>query len=345
MGSTIYTNVKFLALESRSSSGEACYVYYEETYESNVHPIYPTWCALAAGSLQNCLSRVILNAGIVEGGMFTNPRRSATPESYLARCDRALKTVYLYRGTINFQFTENCIHPALKPAIETVMKKHGFACKGDTWSFEQHPRLSDALIELFSKPCSAIAQDGTKVSLIPYRLFPSSEGRSNTLHPDPNVSVKLGKRNVSEPSAFQCLKFNNTDENIVLFMDGVEHSIEWPYAHVNNYACTIAGYECITLKDASQLISNFRDTLDKAAPIPDNAFFVVSKSSEMNERLERDWKSLCNTYDQPDTTPQFNVPAMCFISDYDLKRHKQRKLVVPDFSFRDSNSNLQSDLF
>lgn len=109
-------------------NGVIYYALFEQTYESNVHPQVPHWCAIFFGTAEACMKRIIDYAGACEGGCLKEQGGWTTPSAYLKHWRNAMANpLELTTRTISVPFGEglHALKPSKRDATEAALATHG----------------------------------------------------------------------------------------------------------------------------------------------------------------------------------------------------------------------------
>lgn len=128
MGATVTCNKKVGAF---SIENTIYYVLFEETYEKNVCPHTPHWCAVSLGTIDNIIKSIFAHASSCEGGGLQNRNGQFHSENYIAAWLHELANPMQFspERTVRLQFSESIYSlpnsPEMREVILKTLREHG----------------------------------------------------------------------------------------------------------------------------------------------------------------------------------------------------------------------------
>lgn len=150
MGSTFSVGKKAAAVVG--PDGAVYYALFEQTYESNVHPRTPHWCAVGFGTAADCMSKIVAWSADCEGGCLKGRGGDISPSAYIKQWREALAAPVEFAAEVVtaafgggiYKFGEDDRH-----AISAILARHGHpGIQNDKMSIEvrRQPELLAELI-------------------------------------------------------------------------------------------------------------------------------------------------------------------------------------------------------
>lgn len=126
MGSTYSVGKKAAAIVG--PDGTIFYVLFEQTYESNVHPHNPHWCAIGFGTAADCMARIVKGSSACEGGALKGRGGNITPSIYIRQWREALANPVEFSGNeVTGEFGDGVykIENEKREAVAAILARHG----------------------------------------------------------------------------------------------------------------------------------------------------------------------------------------------------------------------------
>lgn len=262
------------------ADGQAYYILFEQTYESNVSPRTPRWSCIYFGTVAGALRQIFGRASSAEGGMLRNRADNLTPESYVASWVKQLAAPVGY-----------CTHGVQlcrgKSFYAPINDENADAARA-TLEAHDRPDLARKLDELASveldvyrdaKLLAALVEDG---GVSPWRLI-TGPGRALRI-----PSERLGYRPPPARNAeVTTPAFRSVDGEHVLMQrsDGTWYQAGWQGRVVANYIADLWELELTEPGAYRRRIQAYRAAVAGAPKIP-QARVVVNLAVPLE-----DWQS------------------------------------------------------
>jgi len=285
LGSTVTTGKQVGAFKARD--GQIIYILFEESYEKNVHPHQPSWCAWYMGDAQGAVRAIFRAASSCEGGMLQSRKGCITPESYIAGWLKELAQPYempdfqicLETGPGWRMAATEETKPSISAALHAVGRKDlasEFLENGKV-SFSLHPDTEAAL---------AVLGAGVSVwKLIPSYWSPGAHSRRNG---------ELAYAPVrSTDAAYVPPNALKADANTRLLQqeDGTWRCAGWQYSAIGTFIAQLAEVELKAPGSYRKRIQAFRDRLVNAPQMPAGTRVAITTGlvteRYARERMER----------------------------------------------------------
>lgn len=221
MGSTYSVEKQAAALVA--PNGVIFFALFERTYESNVFPQTPHWCARYFGTAEACMARIIASAIDCEGGMLKEAGGGyTTPSAYIKHWREALANPSTMRkSVVSAEFGNGIyvISDDKRTAIEAILAKHG------------HPGIVDnkVTIDLGKQP--ELLQEIIDARTSAWKFIDRSNVRHESAKDWAAYPPPLCEGDVPEVSVFYIQESNHDREHWVL-MDGQMHGLGWSYSTI-----------------------------------------------------------------------------------------------------------------
>lgn len=126
MGSTYSVDKRAAALVA--PNGTIYYALFEQTYESNVWPRTPRWCARFFGTAEACMERIVAWSTDCEGGMLKGSNGDISPSTYIKQWREAMATPVEFAGRVKqVEFGDGLykLDPDKRDAAAVILARHG----------------------------------------------------------------------------------------------------------------------------------------------------------------------------------------------------------------------------
>lgn len=115
MGATVTVGKKVAAY--RDATGQPIYILFENTYEKNVYPHTPYWCAIGFGRLDAMLDRIFVYASYACGGLLQGRSGAIEPATYVAGWLREMAAPHAFeKPETHLTLKEDGIQQGVLPA-------------------------------------------------------------------------------------------------------------------------------------------------------------------------------------------------------------------------------------
>ena len=280
MSSTIVTNRLAAVFDSAHNRGDHIWVLFEETYESNVYPHTPRWCARSIGRIQETMQMIFRDAAHCEGGMLRDRRGSISPETYIRRWYTALR------------------HPVEMPPRDIRIKREElrtrFRMPDEPTDDQRWTDFSERMRALGREDIPLALDGGTEVVLslhedieIVIAIYGFSHERSALLSPwkafggewAPEHSAKatIGYYppggQIPSPVIPHAYRIN--DNALVMPEEGKWRAAGWAYSAVGDYVRSLWETELHAPGSFEVLIPPYREAIRAAQLLPNGSEAVV----------------------------------------------------------------------
>jgi hypothetical protein len=258
MGSTYSVNKQAAAMVA--PNGTIFFALFEQTYESNVFPQHPHWCAIYFGTAEACMDRVITHATSCEGGMLKEKGGDTTPSAYIKHWREALANpLTLRRGTVSAEFGKGIykLDEDKQAAISTILAAHG------------HAGILDAkvAIDIGEKPelLQAVIDAGTSV----WKFIDHTDVIHESATDWAAYSPALCSGVVPEFDVFYITEKPNRDREHWVLKDGQMMGLGWSYSTIGRLIDRIGkASERTQPGSVEAVIKTIRAKVKQAVPFP-----------------------------------------------------------------------------
>lgn len=284
MSSTIVTNRLAAVFDHPHNRGDRIWVLFEETYESNVYPHTPRWCARSIGRIQGTMQMIFGDAAYCEGGMLRDRRGSISPETYIRRWYRALR------------------HPVEMPPRDIRIRREElrtrFRMPDDPTDDQRWEDFSERMRVLGREDIPLALDGGTEVILslhedieLVLAIYGSSPDRSALLAPwkafggewapvhSPKSEVGYYPPGGQIPSPEIPRAYRINLDALVMPEEGKWRGAGWDYSAVGSYVRGLWETELRAPGSFEVLIPPFREAIRAAALLPNGSEAVVDLMS------------------------------------------------------------------
>ena len=277
MSSTILVGKHAECMVARD--GTVLYLLHEKTYDSNVHPQDPSWCAIAFGTFAEVMLRICRHAASVEGGSFRNRARNMRPETYIADWRKRLAKPSPMRSR-DFAIDHKRLRSsdAEYPAEKWCDLKAKLVAGG-----YEDDISSEMLTEIRLDRHHALLREllQFKRAWDFFSSLPDYEDKAEPMSAPPKLPVATGVTQLPKVAVYGI----DLDNRIVSFDGGKNWSSpEWAYSLVGSYIRDVLyAAEMIEPGISKTAIPAFREALKKPLTLPDRALWTVWPMREGEE--------------------------------------------------------------
>ena len=280
MSSTIVTNRLAAVFDNPRNRGDRIWVLFEKTFESNVSPRTPRWCARAIGRIGEAMQMIFMDAAYCEGGMLRAPAGGISPETHIRRWYRALR------------------HPVEMPPMDIRVKREDlrsrFRTASDPTDDQRWEDFSERMRSLGREDIPLALDGGTDVVLSLYEdielviaIYGDRHDRRAMLAPwrafggewAPEHSPKspLGYYppggQIPSPSIPRVYRID--DNALVMPEDGKWRAAGWAYSAIGEYVRGLWETELRAPGSFEVLIPPYREAIRSAQLLPKGSEAVV----------------------------------------------------------------------
>lgn len=258
MGSTYSVQKQAAAIVA--PNGSIYFALFEQTYESNVFPQRPTWCAIYFGTAEACMDRIISHATACEGGMLKEKGGDATPSAYIKHWREAMADpVSLRRGVVSAEFGKGIytLDDDKRSAIDAILAKHG------------HPGVIDNKVSIKVGEQPELLQAIIDARTPAWKFI----DRSDVIHESAKdwaaYSPSLCSGAVPELDVFYIQEKPNYDREHWVRLDGQMVSMGWSYSIIGHLIDRFGKpAEKTNPGSVESVIKAIRARVKKAVPFP-----------------------------------------------------------------------------
>lgn len=274
MGSTYSVGKKAAAVVG--PDGTIYYALFEQTYESNVHPRTPHWCAVGFGTAADCMAKIVEWSAACEGGCLKGQGGNISPSTYIKQWREVLATPVEFAAEVvtaefgggTYKFGEDDRH-----AISAILARHGHpGIQNDKMSIEVR-RQPELLAELIREKRYA------------WRYFDIGDAR--TLTADwASYAPKAGKSEVPHFEVFHIPPANREEPEHWVRLEGKLHHTGWDYSTIQFLIKRFAvEAEKKVPGSAEFVIKQIRETVKQKRPFSMDQRITIDPS-----RIKEDWR-------------------------------------------------------
>ncbi|KAF0255676.1 hypothetical protein [Pseudomonas putida] len=311
MGNTISTGKLVGAFNG--TNGEAVYVMFEQTCESNVYPRRPKWNAQMIGCIQSVMRRIFLSASSCEAGSLVGAsNRPITPEGYIASWLKELANPVAMEDT-SYELALGSSWTSSIPEGDFERITAELQAIGAT-------RILDGLTGTDAKATASLHADHAALSAIydglhvgAWRIIPEYavpvHGTRN-----PALGYTPAKAKVFKVDVPRFMRVSaDMDKNLIQGEDGQWRCVDGGYAYmyVSSHICNLSDAELREPGSYRTRIKAYREAVHSASVIPDGTQIIVENLADMTEGAKTDIDRIVAA--TPHTTTeigiQMNVPT------------------------------------
>lgn len=265
MGATVTCNKKVGAF---SIENTIYYVLFEETYEKNVYPHTPHWCAVSLGTIDKVMKSIFLHASGCEGGGLQNRNGQIHSENYITAWLHELANPIQFspERTVRLQFSESIYSlpgsPEMRELILKTLRDHSdeeAAVSLETGQVVYRKLSSPAVLALF------------KLSISPWRVgidyVSNSRAYGLEYQPIPSkCSVEIGRY----------AKLSNCLSEIFELQNGRWSKSQYSYAWASDFVESLWAHELKHPGSYKSLIKAYRNQVNCADIFTGSAIVVFT---------------------------------------------------------------------
>lgn len=258
MGSTYSVGKQAAAMVA--ANGVIFYALLERTFESNVHPQNPSWCAIYFGTAAACMDRVIAHASDCEGGILKERGGMTTPSAYIKHWREAMANpVTLRKGVATAEFGNGTykLPEDNRATIEAILAEHG------------HPGVIGNKVSIDFGAQPELLQEIIDAKTSTWRFLDRSDVISESAKDWAAYSPALCEGVLPEFSVFYVQEKPNRERDYWLQVNDQMFSLGWEYSIIehliNRYA---KASERAIPGSAEAVIKKIRAIVKKAVPFP-----------------------------------------------------------------------------
>lgn len=273
-----------------AANGEIYYALFERTYESNVHPHTPHWCAIYFGTAKACMQKLILWSSACEGGSLQEPGGRTTPSAYLKHWREALASpAALPAQRLQVLFGDKSLYKVgaeQRPALEAVVHASGLNIEGETLhlALPDHARLLQALIDAGLSAWKALDRPA------------AAEPAPWAAYAPPAVKAAL------QPITVYFAQHGDRDrEHWVVHDSGESTHTGWAYSTIGALICRYAiAAEAEQPGSAESVMRQIRHAVEvEARPLAAEQIVVVDPAHIAEDWQLRQYRHLCDKLHKP----------------------------------------------
>ncbi|HDS1721738.1 hypothetical protein NPS53_09510 [Pseudomonas putida] len=312
MGNTISTGKLVGAFQG--TDGEAVYVMFERTCESNVYPRRPRWNAQTIGGIQAVMRRIFLSASSCAAGSLVGAgNRGITPESYIASWLKELANPVFLEDTI-YELAVGSSWTSTIPEGDLDRITAELKAVGATRILEGLAGESASAAASLHADHVALSAIYDGVNVAAWRIIPEHAMPMSHAPRDASLGYNPAKAKVFKVDVPRFMRVSEeTNKALIQGEDGQWRCVDggYAYSYLMSFICNLCDSELREPGAYRTRIKAYREAVTNASVIPDGTQIVVANMADLVQWAKNDIDRIIavTPHTQVKDGVQMNVPT------------------------------------